>query len=163
MIHFREIGAGNCNLTPADKLAILDQLVPLEGVADGMHDSVLQHRVDAVARPPTRRILGTLQLFVGNLWPGTRWLRRRFTKAVVSGDRLRYETGFTSTSPRTIQLSKLQDVRVVQGWLQRLLNIGDLSLETSGETSRLTIRNIDAPQTVADDLMNRSQTGSAKA
>jgi len=102
-------------------------------------------------------------LFVGNLWPGTRWLRRRFTKAVVSGDRFRYETGFTSTSPRTIQLSKLQDVRVVQGWLQRLLNIGDLSLETSGETSRLTIRNIDAPQTVADDLMNRSQTGSAKA
>ena len=128
-----------------------------------MHDSVLQHRVDAVARPPTRRIRGSLQLFVGNLWPGTRWLRRRFTNAVVSGDRLRYETGVTSKSTRTIQLSKLQDVRVFQGWLQRLLNIGDLSLETSGETSRLTIRNIDAPQTVADDLMNRSQTGSAKA
>src|SRR5262245_41037640 len=86
-----------------------------------MHDSVLQHRVDAVARPPTRRILGSLQLFVGNLWPGTRWLRRRFTNAVVSGDRLRYETGVTSKSTRTIQLSKLQDVRVFQGWLQSLL------------------------------------------
>jgi len=97
------------------------------------------------------------------LWPGTRWLRRRFTKAVVSGDRLRYETGFTSKSTRTIQVSKLQDVRVDQGLLQRMLNIGDLSLETSGETSRLTIRNIDGPQDVANDLMNRSQSGSAKA
>jgi len=51
---------------------MLDQLVQLEGVADGMHDSVLEHRVDAVARPPSRWVLGSLQLFVGDfpeLWP----------------------------------------------------------------------------------------------
>src|SRR5260370_19417587 len=48
------------------KLAILDQLIQLEGVADGMHDSVLQHRVDTIARLPSRWVLGSLQLFVGN-------------------------------------------------------------------------------------------------
>jgi membrane protein YdbS with pleckstrin-like domain len=93
------------------------------------------------------------------LWPAVRWLRLRSTKAIVSGDRLRYEIGLMAKSTRTIQLSKLQDVRVDQGMGQRLLGIGNLSLETSGETSRLTIRNIDGPQAVADELMNRSQSG----
>ena len=81
----------------------------------------------------------------------------------VSGDRLRYETGMAAKSTRTIQLSKLQDVRVDQGIWQRILSIGDLSLETSGETSRLTIRNIDNAQAVADELTNRSQAGPTKA
>ncbi|HJT88703.1 MAG TPA: PH domain-containing protein [Bryobacteraceae bacterium] len=95
------------------------------------------------------------------LWPLARWLRRRYTRAVISGDRLRYETGFTSKTTRNIQLSKLQDVRVDQGLLERMLNIGDISIETSGEASRLTIRNVDRPQSIADELMNRSQSGTA--
>ena len=97
------------------------------------------------------------------LWPGSRWLRRRYTRAVVSGDRLRYEAGLASKSTRTIQLSKLQDVRVDQSLMQRIFNIGDVSMETSGETSRLTISNIDNPQTVADDLLNRAHSGAANA
>jgi membrane protein YdbS with pleckstrin-like domain len=96
------------------------------------------------------------------LWPGSRWLRRRSTKAIVAGDRLRYETGLAAKSTRTIQLSKLQDVRVDQGLWQRIFDIGNISLETSGETSRLTICNIDHPQTVADELMNRSQHGTVE-
>jgi uncharacterized membrane protein YdbT with pleckstrin-like domain len=91
------------------------------------------------------------------LWPGSRWLRRRFTVITITGDRLRYETGFASKSTRTIQLSKLQDVRVDQRLTQRIFDVGDLSLETSGETSRLVIHNVDRPQDTADELMNRSQ------
>lgn len=97
------------------------------------------------------------------LWPGSRWLRRRYTKATVSGDRLRYESGLATKSTRNIQLSKLQDVRVDQRLVQRILNIGDVSMETSGETSRLTIPNIDNPQAVADDLLNRAHSGAANA
>lgn len=97
------------------------------------------------------------------LWPATRWLRRGYTKAVVTGDRLRYEVGATSKSTRNIQLSKVQDIRVDQGVFQRMLNIGNISIETSGETSRLTIPNVDRPQQVVDELMNRSQSGAATA
>jgi hypothetical protein len=50
---------------------------------------------------------------------------------------------------------------VDQGIWQRILDIGDISLETSGEASRLTIFNIDQPQAVADDLLNRSHLGAA--
>jgi putative membrane protein len=91
------------------------------------------------------------------LWPAMRALERRFTRAVISGDRLRYETGITSKSTRTIQLSKVQDVRVDQRMMQRLFNIGDISIETAGETSRLTIPNVDDAQPLADDILNRAQ------
>jgi uncharacterized membrane protein YdbT with pleckstrin-like domain len=95
------------------------------------------------------------------IWPLERWLRLRSIRAYVTGDRLRYETGIAARTTRTIQLSKLQDVRVDQGLWQRMLDIGDISLETSGESSRLTIFNIDRPQAVADDLLNRSHLGAA--
>src|SRR6185503_11948705 len=67
------------------------------------------------------------------IWPAARALRWRFTKATISGDRLRYETGFMSKSTRTIQLTKVQDVKVDQRMMQRIFNIGDISIETAGE------------------------------
>jgi uncharacterized membrane protein YdbT with pleckstrin-like domain len=91
------------------------------------------------------------------LWPGAKALGRRFTKTTITGDRLRYETGVTSKTTRNIQLSKIQDVRVDQGLMQRIFNIGDLSIETAGETSRLTLPDVDAPQALADEIMNRVQ------
>jgi uncharacterized membrane protein YdbT with pleckstrin-like domain len=93
------------------------------------------------------------------LWPASRAFRRRLTKTTIAGDRLRYETGVASKSTRNIQLSKIQDVRVDQRLLQRIFNVGDLSIETAGEASRLTIHNVDDPQGLADELMNRVQKG----
>jgi uncharacterized membrane protein YdbT with pleckstrin-like domain len=97
------------------------------------------------------------------LWPLVRWLQRQSIKAVVTGDRLRYEAGAASRTTRNIQLSKVQDIRVDQGVFERMLNIGSISIETSGETSRLTIPNVDSPQKIAGELMNRSQSGAATA
>lgn len=97
------------------------------------------------------------------LWPASRALRRQWTKTTISADRLRFETGALSKSTRTIQLSKLQDVRVDQGLMQRIFGVGDLSIETAGEASRLTIRNVDSPQALADEIMNRAQKGEPPA
>jgi len=91
------------------------------------------------------------------LWPFQRGLRRRFTKITITGDRLRYETGILSRTTRTIQLSKVQDVVVDQTLFQRWFNIGNLSIETAGETSRLSIANIDHPQEIADEIMDAAQ------
>src|SRR4051794_39711004 len=86
------------------------------------------------------------------LWPAERALRRRYTKAAIVGDRLRYETGMTSKSTRTIQLSRIQDVRVDQSVMQRMFNSGNIWIETAGETSRLTIENVDDAQSLADEI-----------
>jgi membrane protein YdbS with pleckstrin-like domain len=93
------------------------------------------------------------------IWPASRALRRQYTKAVIAGDRLRYETGMTSKSTRTIQLTKVQDVRVDQRMLQRVFNVGNISIETAGEASRLTIANVDDAQALADEILNRAQHG----
>jgi uncharacterized membrane protein YdbT with pleckstrin-like domain len=95
------------------------------------------------------------------LWPAARWVRRQATRTVVTGDRLRYETGLASKSTRTIQLAKVQDVRVEQRVVQRVFNVGNLSIETAGEASRLTLVNVDEPHKLADEIVNRSQAGQA--
>ncbi len=88
------------------------------------------------------------------LWPMTGSVRLRFTKLSVTGDKLRYECGILSRCTRTIQISKIQDVTVNQTLLERLQRVGTVSIETSGETSRLTIENIDDPQELADWLLD---------
>lgn len=88
---------------------------------------------------------------------GIRHLRRRLTKLTVLDDRLRFEAGLFSKTTRTIELSKVQDVRVDQSPGQRMLNTGDLSLETAGGTSRIVMQSIDRPQEAADRILELSR------
>jgi uncharacterized membrane protein YdbT with pleckstrin-like domain len=89
-------------------------------------------------------------------------IRRRFTVMTILGDKLRYESGVLSKTTRNIVVTKVQDVRVEQTLSQRMLHVGDLSIETAGETSRLTILGIDHPQEVADQILDASHGGGQK-
>jgi membrane protein YdbS with pleckstrin-like domain len=86
-----------------------------------------------------------------------RHIQRRMVKLTVLGDRLRYEAGLFSKTTRTIELIKVQDVRVDQTIGQRMVSIGDLSLETAGGTSRIEIDGIDNPQSAADRILELAQ------
>jgi membrane protein YdbS with pleckstrin-like domain len=91
-----------------------------------------------------------------NEWRDRPWILAVPAKATIAGDRLRYEVGALSKSTRNISLPKVQDARVDQSVTQRMFGIGDLSIETAGEASRLTIRNVDRPQFVADEILAAS-------
>ena len=91
------------------------------------------------------------------LWPLERWMRLRNTVSVLSGDRLRSQSGLLARSTHTLQLSKVQDVGVYQSFLHRIFGIGDVWIETSGAASRIMLRNVDAPQAIADMILNSSQ------
>lgn len=93
------------------------------------------------------------------LWPLWHHMKRQMTKVTISADKLRYELGLLAKTTRTIQLAKVQDVRVDQTLMQRIFGVGNLSIETAGEASRLTVRNIDLPQAIADEIMARAQHG----
>src|SRR5580704_18414056 len=80
------------------------------------------------------------------LWPLKRHIQRQAVKLTIVGEKLRYETGLSSRSTRIIQLPKVQDVRAVQSLAQRMFGVGNLSIETAGEGSRLIIENLDNPQ-----------------
>src|ERR1700722_4669506 len=79
------------------------------------------------------------------LWPIKRHLQRQTVKLTIAGEKLRYEVGLASKSTRIIQLPKVQDVRVIQSLTQRMFDVGDVSIETAGENSRLVVENLEAP------------------
>jgi len=115
---------------------------------------VAQSRIKLPEGLPSWVIPGLFALLL--LWPASRHWSRQFTKMTMVGDKLRYETGILSKATRTIQLSKVQDVTVRQSLPQRMAGVGDLSIETAGESSRLTFPNIDGPQAIADRIIDAS-------
>ncbi len=98
------------------------------------------------------------------LWPVQRSIRRLSTKLTITQDKLYYETGLLSRATRIVQIPKIQDVRVNQSIGQRMLNIGDLLIETAGESSRLTLHNIDGARALADRIIElEGRTGTPAA
>jgi len=90
-----------------------------------------------------------------------RHVRRRLSSITIAADKLRFESGLFSKSTRSVELVKVQDVRVDQTLMQRMFNVGDLSLETAGGSSRIEMDQIDRPQEAADHILElaRAQRG----
>jgi len=95
------------------------------------------------------------------IWPVKRHLQRQSVKMTISGDKLRYETGIASKSTRIIQIPKIQDVRAVQSLGQRMFGVGDISIETAGENSRLVVGNLDEPQALAERITDLASHASS--
>jgi uncharacterized membrane protein YdbT with pleckstrin-like domain len=87
------------------------------------------------------------------LWTLVRHMSLSFTTLTVGAGKLRYQSGIMSRSTRTMEIKKVQDVRVDQTLMQRMLGMGDISIETAGDTSRLTMTSIDHPQKIADEIL----------
>jgi uncharacterized membrane protein YdbT with pleckstrin-like domain len=87
------------------------------------------------------------------LFVAVRHIQRRVAKITVLSDRLRYESGLFSKTTRTIELAKVQDVRVDQTLGQRMMNVGNISLETAGGSSHVVMNVIDRPQEAADHIL----------
>lgn len=96
------------------------------------------------------------------LLTAARHIGKRLMKLEITGDRLRYESGLLAKSTRTMELSKVQDVRVDQTLGQRIAGVGDLSFETAGTGSRIVIRSIDRPQLAADHILELAKSQRAK-
>jgi uncharacterized membrane protein YdbT with pleckstrin-like domain len=80
-------------------------------------------------------------------------VRLRFTRLIVASGKLRFESGLFSRSVRTMELAKVQNARVDQTFMERLLGLGTVSIETAGETSLMTMKGVEAPQQVADYIL----------
>ena len=102
-----------------------------------------------------------LTLAVLLLWVLARHIRRMSHKLTIGVEKLTYEEGLLGKSTRTIQLAKVQDVRVDQSLFDRMLGVGRLSMETAGGSSRLTMAPIDRPHQIADEITNRSEKAMA--
>jgi uncharacterized membrane protein YdbT with pleckstrin-like domain len=98
-----------------------------------------------------------LTLAVLLVWVLVRHLRRMSHKLTIGVEKLTYEEGLLGKSTRTIQLAKVQDVRVDQSIFDRMFGVGRLGVETAGGSSHLTMAPIDRPHQIADEITNRSE------
>ena len=83
-----------------------------------------------------------------------RFAKKRANVIYVTDGKLRYEAGIASKTTRTLELEKIQDVRVDQTLGQRMLGLGSITIVTASETGSLTLDEIDGPQQAADGILN---------
>ncbi len=114
---------------------------------------VVVYGVEQPAKPEDYMLAISVVILVLALFVAIRHIQRRVTRITVLSDRLRYESGMFSKTTRTVELAKVQDVRVDQTLGQRILNMGNISLETAGSSSRLVMNAIDSPQEAADHIL----------
>ncbi len=110
------------------------------------------------ARTPWLLAIPALLLLV----PLKHHIRLRFTKLRIQADSLRYESGLLSRSTRIVKTSLVQDVRIEQGLFQRLIGVGNLTIETVRGEDDLTMKNVDDPERVAELVLGASTKPSDK-
>lgn len=90
-------------------------------------------------------------------WIASRHIDSRLTRMVVNDDRVRFESGLLSKQMHAMDIAKVHDVRVEQSVKQRVLGLGNLSVETANSASRIHMTDIDDPQKVADRILQLSR------
>jgi uncharacterized membrane protein YdbT with pleckstrin-like domain len=84
-------------------------------------------------------------------------LKRRSVTLRFHDGHLTLENGYLSRTRRTVDLAKIQDVTVRQTIGQRLMGVGDLMLESAGESGAMGISNLDRPREIADAIIEGSK------
>jgi uncharacterized membrane protein YdbT with pleckstrin-like domain len=90
-------------------------------------------------------------------WIGSRHISSRLTRMVINDDRVRYEAGFLSKQMHAIDVAKVHDVRVEQSVKQRVIGVGNISVETANSGSRIHMTDVDNPQQIADRILQLSR------
>ncbi len=98
-----------------------------------------------------------------DLWASMKHVRLNARRLTLTQGILRFEDGLVSKTQRNIILDKVRDVSMNQTLGQRLVGVGDLSVEALGESGNITLENVDRPRQVADailDAMRQSRQSS---
>jgi uncharacterized membrane protein YdbT with pleckstrin-like domain len=88
-----------------------------------------------------------------DLWASMKHIRLNARRLTLQQGILRYEDGLVSKTQRNIILDKIRDVSMSQTLGQRLVGVGDLSVEALGESGNITLENVDRPRQVADAIL----------
>lgn len=89
-----------------------------------------------------------------DLWASVKHIRLNARRLTLQKDILRFEDGLVSKTQRNIILDKVRDVNIAQTFGQRLVGVGDLSVEALGESGNITLENVDRPRQVADAILD---------
>jgi uncharacterized membrane protein YdbT with pleckstrin-like domain len=98
-----------------------------------------------------------------SLWNVPKLVTQRTTRLTVADSSVRYESGVLNKTTRTMDLKKVQDVRVDQTLAQRLLGLGDIAIQSAGEHGgHISLRGVERPHDVASEILAASGKRSAR-
>ena len=80
-------------------------------------------------------------------------VRLNLTRLTLAPPQLNFESGLLTTTQRSFNLNKIQDVRVEQSLVERLFRVGTITIETASENGSVRIESIDSPRQVADQIL----------
>lgn len=89
-----------------------------------------------------------------DLWASMKHVRLNARRLTLDRGVLRYEDGIIAKTQRNLMLDKVRDVSMTQSPGQRLVGVGDLSVEALGESGNLTLENVDRPREAAEAILN---------
>lgn len=92
-------------------------------------------------------LVGILAL-VSLIWTGVRWLEWRTTHFVITSDRVIARRGILAKSGIEIPLERVNNVSFNQSIFERLINAGDLLIESGGEDGQQRFTDILKPDEV---------------
>lgn len=83
------------------------------------------------------------------------WVRRFFTRYTITTKHLLIRTGILSRSENSASIDRVQNIRVVQSPIERMLHTGSVDFDTAGEASDAELRfiGIDRPRDVRDQIL----------
>jgi putative membrane protein len=82
----------------------------------------------------------------------SQWLRWRYTIYSLTDRRIIFQTGILSRFSESIALDRIQDIRVKQPVIQRMIGLGDIEIESAGRDGAEVLHFIPAPQDLANAL-----------
>jgi membrane protein YdbS with pleckstrin-like domain len=85
------------------------------------------------------------------------WLRRYFTRYTITTKHLLIRTGILSRNENSASLDRVQNIRVVQSPIDRMLKTGSVDFDTaSGDASDADLRfiGIDRPRDLRDEILS---------
>jgi len=105
-----------------------------------------------------KALMGLFAIPIGiDLWATVRLFQLQSRQIILSDEMLRYEEGFLGKSQRNMMLTKIEDVRVEQSIAQRIMGVGDLAVQATGDAAPLRLGNIDNARAVADKILNAAK------
>ena len=96
--------------------------------------------------------LAALPAAIGLVWLGYRLTVWRTTHFVVTTDRVIYRSGVISKAGQNIPLERINNVAFSQTVIERLLRVGDLVIESAGETGRQVFEDVLNPSRVENRI-----------
>jgi uncharacterized membrane protein YdbT with pleckstrin-like domain len=84
------------------------------------------------------------------------WIRRVFTRYTITTKHLMIRTGILSRNENSASIDRVQNIRVVQSPIERMLHTGSVDFDTAGgdvSDAELRFVGIDNPRDVRDQIL----------